>query len=332
MKVRKEFYIGLVATITLVGAYIGYNFLQGKDIFNRNYKYYIIYDKISGLAESNSVYLNGFKIGSVSNLTLIQSDETNRVLVEILVTKEVKIPKNSIAKIESDFLGVNTISMILGNSDVLAVEGDTLESAIASTIQEEVSMQIMPLKAKTENMLATLDTVLESIKYVFNEETRNSIASSFLSIQTTIQNIEHSSFTLDTVLTTQKGAIVRILDNVNSITANLKNNNDKITHAIANFSNLSDTLAKLELRKTIIAAEKALVDFQLITDRINRGEGSIGQLVNNDTLYVELESAAHELDKLVEDIKLNPQRYLHFSIFGRNPKRNVYVDPATQKK
>lgn len=331
MKIRKEFYIGFVATITLVGAYIGYNFLQGRDIFDRSTKYYIIYDKIAGLAESNSVYLSGFKIGSVSSLTLIQEDKSNRVLVQILVDKTIKIPKNSVAKIESDFLGVNTISMIFGNSDELAVEGDTLLPAIATTIQEEVSLQILPLKVKTENMLATLDTVLESIKYVFNEETQRSLANTFTSIQTTISNIENSSFTLDTVLTSQKGAIAHILDNVNSITSNLKNNNDEINRAITNFANFSDTLAQIDFKKTILAAEKALNDFQEISNKINSGEGSLGQLVNNDTLYNQLEQSAQELNKLVEDIKLNPHRYLHFSIFGRNPKRNVYVDPDSIK-
>ncbi|MBN2746001.1 MAG: MCE family protein [Bacteroidales bacterium] len=331
MKIRKEFYLGFVATFTIVSAYFGYNFLRGKDLLDRTYNYYIIYDKIAGLSESNSVYLNGFKIGLVSGLDLLQSDGSNRVLVEIQVDKTVRIPKNSVAKIESDFLGVNTISILFSNNPDFAEDGDTLNSAIATTIQEEVSMQILPLKAKTENMLATLDTVLESIKYVFNEETQRSLANSFASIQKTINNIEHSSFTLDTVLTTQKGVISRILENVHSITSNLKNNNEQINRAIANFSNFSDSLAKIDLRKTIYAAEKALSDFQSISDKINRGEGSLGMLVNNDTLYHELEAASHELNKLVEDIKLNPQRYLHFSVFGRSPKRNVYVDPDSVK-
>lgn len=335
MKIRKEFYIGLIASITLVGAYLGYNFLQGKDFLNRTSSYYVLYDKISGLSESNSVYVSGYKIGLVGNITLIQDLKNgNKVLVEMLVDNTIKIPKNSVAKIESDFLGVNTINIMYSSEEELAQDGDTLKSAIATTIQEEVSMQIQPLKVKTERMLASLDTILESIKYVFNEKTQRSLANSFASIQTTINNIEHSSFTLDTVLTSQKGAIARILDNVNSITSNLKDNNTQITHAINNFASFSDTLARLDLHKTIAAAEKALGDFQSISDKINRGEGSLGMLVNNDTLYHELEAAAHEMNKLVEDIKLNPNRYLHFSVFGRNPKRNVYVDPdsAIRKK
>jgi phospholipid/cholesterol/gamma-HCH transport system substrate-binding protein len=336
MKIRKEFIIGLVASITLVGAYVGYSFLKGKDIFNKTNNYYVLYDKIAGLSESNSVYVNGYKIGLVSDLTLLQDFEKgNRVLVQIQIDNTVKIPKNSVAKIESDFLGVNTINIVYSKDSLFAENGDTLLAAIASTIQEEVSLQIQPLKVKTERMLASLDTILESIKYVFNEETQRSLANSFASIQTTIENIEHSSYTLDTVLTSQKSVIGEILNNVYSITNNLKENSDQINNAIANFSAFSDTLAQIDLHSTIVAAEKALNDFQAISDKINKGEGSLGMLVNNDTLYIELEAAAHEMNKLVEDIKLNPQRYLHFSVFGKNPKRNVYVDPDSlieQKK
>jgi len=332
MKIRKEFYIGLIATVTLVGAYLGFNFLQGKDLFDRNNKFYVLYNKIAGLSESNSVYLNGFKIGSVSKIQLLPGDSLHRVLVELSIVKDIEVPKSSIAKIQSDFLGVNTISMIFSKSKEMAADGDTLNAAIATTIQEEVSMQMLPIKQKTENMLASLDTVLESIKYVFNKETQRTLSNTFKRIQTTIENIEHSSFTLDTVLTSQKGAIATILSNINSITLNIKNNNDKISRAIGNFASLSDSLAQIDIKNTIEKADMALADFQVIVDKINRGEGSLGQLVNNDTLYIELEAASHELNKLLEDIKLNPQRYAHFSVFGRNPKRNVYVDPDSLKK
>jgi phospholipid/cholesterol/gamma-HCH transport system substrate-binding protein len=332
MKIRKEFYIGLIATVTLVGAYLGFNFLQGKDLFDRNNKFYVLYNKVAGLSESNSVYLNGFKIGSVSKIQLLPGDSLHRVLVELSIVKDIEVPKSSIAKIQSDFLGVNTISMIFSKSKEMAADGDTLNAAIATTIQEEVSMQMLPIKQKTENMLASLDTVLESIKYVFNKETQRTLSNTFKRIQTTIENIEHSSFTLDTVLTSQKGAIATILSNINSITLNIKNNNAEITRAIGNFASLSDSLAQIDIKNTIEKADRALADFQVIVDKINRGEGSLGQLVNNDTLYIELDAASHELNKLLEDIKLNPQRYAHFSVFGRNPKRNVYVAPDSLKK
>ncbi len=332
MKIKKEFTIGFVATITIVGAYLGFNFLKGKDIFNKNNKYYVLYDKIAGLSESNSVYLNGFKIGSVGTIKLYPNDSLHRVLVEMNINKDIKIPSKSTAKIQSDFLGVNTISIIYSKSKKYAKDGDTLLPAIATTIQEEVSMQIMPLKVKTEKMLASLDTVLESVKYVFNKETQRVLANTFLRIQTTIENIEHSSFTLDTVLTTQKASIKRILGNITEITENLKNNKEQISHAIENFSAISDSLAQIDFKSTMDKTDKVLSDFQTISDKINNGEGSLGLLVNNDTLYYELESASHELHKLLEDMKLNPQRYVNFSIFGRNPKRNVYVDPDSLNK
>ena len=151
---------------------------------------------------------------SQRSIELQQFDSLNRVKVKLVINKGIRIPKNSIAKIQSDFLGVNTISMVLSREDELAVEGDTLRAALATTIQEEVSMQMLPIKMKTENMLATLDTVLESIKYVFNKETQKTLANTFIRIQTTIENLEHSSFTLDTVIPAQKGAMERLLYNI----------------------------------------------------------------------------------------------------------------------
>ncbi|OIP01354.1 MAG: hypothetical protein AUJ98_04655 [Bacteroidetes bacterium CG2_30_33_31] len=334
MKIRKEFYIGLVATFTLVGIYLGYNFLQGKDIFNRTQKYFVVYNKIAGLNVSNSVNLNGFKIGMVSNLELIKNDSLGRIIVELSIDKNIKIPRNSIAKIESDFLGLNSISMVFVKSDSYAKDGDTLISQVASTIQEEVSIQMLPIKVKTENMLGSLDSILEAVKYVFNKETQANLANTFLRIKSTIENIEHSSYTLDTVITGQKSAIIRILSNINSITENLRNNNDEITHAIGNFAAISDTLAQINIKSTISKADLALGDFQKIVDKINRGEGSLGLLVNDNKLYKELHAASKELDQLLQDMKLNPQRYVNFSVFGRNQKRNVYVSPdsATVKK
>lgn len=332
MKIRKEFYIGLVATFTLVGVYLGFNFLSGKDIFNRNTKYVVVYEKIAGLSVSNSVHLNGFKIGMVSDLELMQDDSLARILVELSIDKNIKLPKNSVAKIESDFLGLNTISIIKGSSDEIAQEGDTLHAAIATTIQEEVSTQMLPIKAKTENMLASLDSVLEAIKYVFNKETQKTLANTFQRIQSTIENIDHASSTLDTMITGQKGDFEQIFANLTAITNNINDNNEKISLIIQNFADISDSLAQVDIKKTIDKADKALENFASISEKINSGDGSLSLLLNNDTLYRQLESASHELDKLLEDMKLHPKRYVHFSVFGKSDKKNAYKDPDLEEK
>ena len=150
---------------------------------------------------------------------------------------------------------------------------------------------------------------------------------SFESIRYTIQNLESTTYNLDTLVVTQRFRLANIIGNVESITANIKKNNDKINNIIANFSNISDTLAKAKIASTINNADKTLKDFSEIIAKVNRGEGSLGMLVNNDTLYNNLEGASKELNKLVEDIKLNPKRYLNFSVFGGSKKKNAYTAP-----
>lgn len=327
MKNKKEFLIGLVTTVTLLVFYWGLNYLKGEDLLTDDKEYTVVYERIAGLNKSNPVRILGHQVGKVSLVEMQQTDSTTIIIVKFKVGPETLIPQNSVAKIESDLLGVNSINLILGDSREMAEHGDTLTSAIATTIQEEVSMQMLPIKVKAEEMMGSLDSVLGAIEYIFNEETRASLISSFRSINRTLASLESASSSLDTMLRTEKTRLGRIFANVDAITFNLRQNDTLINRAIHNFANLSDSLAQMELKSTIEKADRALSDFALITNKINSGEGSLGQLVNNDTLYIELEETAKELHALTQDLKLNPHRYLHFSVFGKSPKKNQYVSP-----
>ena len=192
-------------------------------------------------------------------------------------------------------------------------------------------MQMLPIKLKAEQMMSSLDSVLGAIKYIFNEETQQSLANTFISIKATISNLEHTSMSLDTIVSGEKNRLNRIFANVEGITENLSSNSKEIDNIINNFSDISDSLAKADIQSTLYKMDKAMGDFQLIVDRINRGEGSLGQLVNNDSLYNELESSATQLHELLEDIKLNPKRYVKVSVFG-GKKNDPYVNPKELDK
>lgn len=325
MKNKKEFIIGLVTALTLIVFYWGLNFLKGEDLLSNDKEYSVIYDRIAGLNKSNPVRIIGNQVGKVSSIDMIQSDSSIKVLVKFKVSEDIFIPKNSIAKIESDILGVNSITLILGSSSDIAESGDTLLSAIATTITEQVSMEMQPIKIKAEEMMSSLDSVLGAIKYIFNEETRMSLVGSFRSINHTLSSLESASSSLDTMLKTETTRLGRIFANVDAITLNLRNNDSLINVAILNFTKLSDTLAQIELKSTIEKADKVLANVASITEKINNGEGSMGQLINNDTLYIELEETAKELHALTKDLKLNPHRYVHISVFGKSPKKNKFV-------
>ena len=221
----------------------------------------------------------------------------------------------------SNLMGSKAIELLLGNSKEFAKDGDTLTSKMALSVSEEVSVQMLPLKLKAEDQMLSIDSVLAVIQYVFNEDTRENLKKSFESIKFTIQNLESTSYNIDTLVASQRNRLSIIVSNVESITSNIKNNNAKLSNIITNFSALSDTLSKAKVATTINNANKALKDVSEITQKINSGQGSLGLLLNNDSVYNNLENSTKQLNLLLEDMRLNPNRYVSFSVFGKNPDK-----------
>ncbi len=323
MKKSKEIKIGVITVVAIAILYWGFNYLKGSNLFNKKQIYYAVYDQVNGLVNSSAVTVNGYKIGIVENISFIQGDKKGRLLVRISINnKDIEIPDNSVAKIQNDLLGTASIVIAMGNSNTMANSGDTLKSELATTLQQEVSMQMLPIKVKAESLMLSLDSVLAVVHYIFNDKTRENLSHTFESIKITIQNLEHASFSVDTLLTTQKYKLSAIVSNVESISKNIKNNNENITNILNNFSSLSDTLVKADINKTINNANEALADFNQIMQKINSGEGSLGLLINNDSLYNKLESSSSNLDLLIIDLKENPSRYVNFSLFGGSKQKN----------
>ncbi len=322
---KKEVRIALFFILGMVLVYWGINFLKGKDIFSNQTILYAEYENVTGLQEANPIMLNGYKIGQISEISFKPGGK-GKLLVKMLLTEDVDIPSNSIAKIiSSDLLGSKAMQIILGNSSEPVESGDYLKGETETDLKEEVSMQILPLKNKAEELLSSFDSVLVILQMIFNDDTRENLSRSFESIKNTIASLEHASYNIDTLVTSQRYRLGNIFANVESITGNLKENNDKIRQVFTNLETISDSLTKSNFKATINNANESLAKFNEVMTKVNQGQGSLGLLINNDTLYYNLERSSEDLDKLVEDMRLNPQRYLHFSIFGRSGKRNAYT-------
>jgi phospholipid/cholesterol/gamma-HCH transport system substrate-binding protein len=322
---KKEVRIALFFILGMVLVYWGINFLKGKDIFSNQTILYAEYENVTGLQEANPIMLNGYKIGQISEISFKPGGK-GKLLVKMLLTEDVDIPSNSIAKIiSSDLLGSKAMQIILGNSSEPVESGDYLKGETETDLKEEVSMQILPLKNKAEELLSSFDSVLVILQMIFNDDTRENLSRSFESIKNTIASLEHASYNIDTLVTSQRYRLGNIFANVESITGNLKENNDKIRQIFTNLETISDSLTKSNFKATINNANESLAKFNEVMTKVNQGQGSLGLLINNDTLYYNLERSSEDLDKLVEDMRLNPQRYLHFSIFGRSGKRNAYT-------
>jgi phospholipid/cholesterol/gamma-HCH transport system substrate-binding protein len=328
VKISKEVKIAVVFIATLALLYWGINFLKGRDFFNKERIYYAVYNQVNGLVVANPVLVNGFKVGHVKSM-YFHPDNSGRILVEFIINNsDLDIPSNSIARLfSSDLLGSRAVEIQLGSATTMAKDGDTLKTFVQATLGEEVNVQFQPIKQKFETVMLSIDSVLVIIKSIFNENTQKNLEQSFESIRYTIQNLEHTTYNIDTLVVTQRVKLANIIGNVESISLNIKKNNDKISNIITNFSSISDTLAKAKIASTIENANKSLKSFSEIIDKINRGEGSLGMLVNNDSLYNNLNGASKQLNELVEDVKLNPQRYVNISVFGGGKKKNKYEAP-----
>ncbi|HNX85765.1 MAG TPA: MlaD family protein [Bacteroidales bacterium] len=315
MVIRKEIKVGAVFVIALAVLIWGLMYLKGLELFKTSRTFYAVYDHVNGLVAANPITIKGLQVGQVNKL-YFNPNNPQKIIVELYVKGDYPIPKNSSARIySSSLLGAKEVEIIPGDSRIMAKDRDTLLSLIEATLGEEVNRQILPLKRKAENLISSIDTVAMIVQQVLNKNTRENLVQAVEHVKQTLENIAHTTGNLDTLLGSQRKNIADIITNVESISNNLRKNNDKITHIINNLSDVSDSLAKARIPATIAQVNKAVSDLDAILVKINKGDGSVGQLINNQQLYLEVEKAARDLNLLLEDIKANPGRYVKFSVF-----------------
>ena len=319
LKITKEIRIGAVV-LASIGLFIyGFNFLKGSNIFHKEKVVYAVYGNVDGLLESAIVQLNGMKIGVVKEIELLKNDRAGRILVTMSVENGVKIPTDSKARIVSfDLLGSKAVALQLGQELQYLNSGDTIRSEIEDDLKTTVDKRIAPLQKKAEGLISSIDSVMVVVQQVLNKQARENLIKSFESIKVSIQTFERTSSRLDTLVASQQHKLSDIFSKVESITSNLASNNDKVTKVLENFESISDSLAKSKIRSTINHANDALANVGTILDKINSGKGTVGQLINNDSLYRKLNNSAQDLDLLLKDLREHPKRYVHFSVFGKN--------------
>jgi phospholipid/cholesterol/gamma-HCH transport system substrate-binding protein len=315
MKISKETKIGALFILGAVLLIWGYNFLKGKDLLSQTRTFYAVYDNVSGLGKANPVFINGMQVGQVTQMYFDPSMSGN-IIVGLTINHAFPIPKNSVAEILStDLMGTKAVNLNLGSSAAMAQDGDTLSSKLAATLTEQVEETIGPLKKRAEDLLANIDEILTSLNAVLSEEQIVSLKGSIAHLNSSLENANTLIQNVDGFVADEKTRADKIMKNLESITNNFKNNNEKLSGIISNFHSLSDTLVQANIAGTLKNVNKSMTDFSKIMDKINRGEGSIGLLVNNDSLYIGIEKSSRELNLLLEDIRLHPKKYVKLSLF-----------------
>jgi len=318
LRISKEFKVGFYIALAIFIIYWGMNYLKGNDVFARDKVFYAVYDNTEGLTPAKSVVINGFPIGQIDAI-YFHPDLSGRLVVKMKQLKEYPVPRNSIAKIHSvGFLGEKNIQLILGDSQELLQYGDTLKGGLEASLTDEVSAQVAPIKAKAENLLLSLDTVVSLLSGFLTPTTQRNFESSFESLKNTFDNLESTSNILSKYLNDNHANFDKITKNLESISTTLASNNDNINQVLSNVNVITDSIKRLDFSATINKFNNTLVQLDEVITKVNTGDGTAGQIINNPDLYTNLEDATYSLNRLLLDLKYNPNKYLNFSIFGNS--------------
>lgn len=305
MKYTKEVKTALLALVAILLFIFGYSFLKGKNWFDSSRTFYAIYNDVEGLTPSSPVTINGLKVGSVTNIGFL--DSSGKLVVTFTVDNDFPFSKNSIAQIYGGgLIGGKSIGILpeyeRGN---MAQSGDTLDSVIEEGLLELVNERLTPLQEKIEKVIVSTDSLVNAFNDVLNEQTRNDLKNSINDLSVTMASLKGTAKQADNILSENSPKLNRAFTNIDEMSSN--------------FKQFSDTLSQVDIKKMTNDLETAIANFQTVTEKMNNGDGTVAKLINDPSVYNNLERATNQLDALLQDIKLNPKRYVHFSVFGKKP-------------
>jgi phospholipid/cholesterol/gamma-HCH transport system substrate-binding protein len=314
MKLSSEVKIGIIVTIAIAATIWGLNFLKGKNLLTSLDSYYAVFKEIGGLEKNNKIYINGYNVGQVGEITF-NGSHGGSLTVILEIRKDFRIPVNSKAVLyDADLLGTKAIQIDLSDQDLYQEPGDTLAAEIQPGITQQLEQQLLPVKDKAESMIIKIDSLLISMQYVFDQESADLLKSSIKSLESSLSGIKG--------MLGDDGKLTLMISHLESITGKLKDHNEQLTAAMSNLESISDSIAKSDLKSTINNTNRTLEQTHQIMEKINKGEGTIGMLINNDTLYHNIENLSKELDLLLKDLQANPKKYINVSVFGKSDKKN----------
>jgi len=317
LKRSKEVKTAVLALGTILLFIFGYSFLKGTNILDKDNTFFVTYDNVEGLAKASPVTINGLLVGKVKDITFLNNQ--GKLLVSFSVTEsDFEFSKNSLVRIfSSGLLGGKSLGLYPEyDPENRAVSGDTLVGSVEDDMLVAVTKALGPLEDKVNNTLVTLDVLLHSITDILDPKTRANLQNSITNLNTTMESLNDASSSLNGLLKENKGSL-------NNTFANLEN-------MTTNFNSLSDSLSKLETGKLFSELQNVVTRFDTITSALENGEGSMGKLLTDEQLYENLKGASKQLEELLEDVKLNPKRYLHISVFGKNNKPYEKPDNTEQ--
>lgn len=290
---------------------IGINYLKGQDVFFRGRKYYAFYENLQGLTDASRVFYSGYQVGLVREIEIHpEAEASRRFEVTIALTHPLDLPKDSRAEIvSSNILGDKSIELIWGESDEIAESGDEL----ASSVQMGLTEQLGPVKDKAETMIENADAALRSVNAILGGENGKNIEKAVVSLEKTLRELEGVARGMNR-LTAENGALTATMVNLDSLTAGLQRADFEGT--MGNLNALSENLAKARVDSLSRQMTLALGSLDAILQKADSANNTVGRLLTDPQLYDNLAKSTESLHLLLKDLRENPDRYLHVSVFG----------------
>ena len=255
--------------------------------------------------------LNGYKIGQVTKVSIL-SDNPVRLCAELMITEPVNIPKDSKVQVApKDLLGGTVVNVLFGTSTQFLQAKDTMATFVVPQITDGVD----DLKAQLASILTSVDTIALSLKDVLAPDAGGG------DLKGTLANLEQTTSNLNDILSGNKAKVGKLVANLEQFSNTLQSASPQLEEIVANLDKISDSVAKANVTQLINDAQQAISDVQNIVDKVQKGDGTLGQLVTNDTLYTNLENSLHSLDELLKDLKANPKKYINVTVFGKKEKK-----------
>jgi phospholipid/cholesterol/gamma-HCH transport system substrate-binding protein len=329
MKLSNETKVGILAIAAIVILVLGFNFLKGQSVFSKSPVLYASFLNVGSLEKSNTVKINGLPVGTV--YTIKQADkEVNNIIVEIHLTRDIDIPKNSVAFIDAGLLNSSFINIEKGDVHTYLKNGDTISTRLDKGIFGNIQSQLSPTITRVNETLDSLKLTIGALNSIFDPNTKNNL-------QNVIANLAGSSASLQQLLNVQSGLLAQSLANINSVTSNLAKNNDAISSSIRNVEVTTSKLANANIEGTVSALQAAIVELKNTITNLNSKNGSLGLLMNDRQLYDKLNkvsdrlnSAALSAEITLDDLRLHPKRYVNISVFGGKTKGEPLTSPAVK--
>lgn len=305
--------MGILAAVGIVLLFIGFNYLKGINVFNKGTDYFVQYPNSGGLLVGDPVIIDGLSVGRVKAVDL-QEDQSG-VDVTLNFEQKIRIPDDSYALIRGNLMGEKYVQLFLGTSTNTIQPGSVLRGEIETDLANTISQEFKPITDKVKTMLSSMDTAINVLRGIFTEQVQNDFAKSMGSIKTTLESFNNSAERVNALLVKEEGNIENIISDVSGFTEKVSESEEEMQSIVTNLRIISDSLKSVEFQSLATEFQRAADNINSISSKINAGDGTMGMLVNDQQLYLELTQTLGTLDSVLDAFGKNPE--IRLKLFGK---------------